>query len=321
MQTMIEALSLTRRFGPFTAVDRISLQVERGEVLGFLGPNGAGKSTTMKMITGFLAPTTGTARICGADIQSDPLRAKSHLGYLPEGAASYGDMSCRGFLDFVAEMRGFSGAELRRRRDIAVERLELADVLEQPIDTLSKGYRRRVGLAQALLHDPDVLVLDEPTDGLDPNQQHQVRRLITEMAPEKAIIISTHILQEVDAVCSRAVVIAHGRLVADGRPAELEARSRYHNAVYVEFPQPVAAEIVAELRSHGAIAEVEQISRGDTEHADATALRIFPTGGKPIADDLVGYFRVKGIQFEQLRIERGRLDDVFRSLTARSEAA
>src|ERR1700722_5996827 len=231
MDAMIDVRHLTRRFGPVTAVNDVSFTVGRGEVLGFLGPNGAGKSTTMKVITGFLAPTSGTAIVCGADIVAEPIAAKRHIGYLPEGAPAYPDMTPLGFLRFIARIRGFDGAEAVRRIDLAVQRTALGGVLAQSIDPLSKGFKRRVGLAQALLHDPDVLILDEPTDGLDPNQKHEVRTLIRELAPSKAIIISTHLLEEVDAVCTRATIIAHGKLLADGTPAQLEARSRHHNAV------------------------------------------------------------------------------------------
>jgi ABC-2 type transport system ATP-binding protein len=224
MDEMISVRHLTKRFGPVTAVEDISFNVARGEVLGFLGPNGAGKSTTMKMITGFLAPSAGTAVICGHDMGKAPIAAKRHVGYLPEGAPAYPDMTPAGFLDFVAHIRGFAGKEAERRIDLAVERTELGGVLDQPIETLSKGFKRRVGVAQALLHDPDVLILDEPTDGLDPNQKHEVRLLIAQMAPEKAIVISTHILEEVDAVCSRAIIIAAGRVVADATPAELQRK-------------------------------------------------------------------------------------------------
>ncbi|MEE4465119.1 ABC transporter ATP-binding protein, partial [Azotobacter chroococcum] len=223
--------NLTRRFAQHTVVDNLSFRVQPGEVLGFLGPNGAGKSTTMKMLTGFLAPTSGSARILGFDIQRQTLQAQRQIGYLPEGAPCYGDMHVAGFLGFIAEVRGFRGAEKRRRVEAAVARLELERVLGQTIDTLSKGFKRRVGLAQAILHEPPVLILDEPTDGLDPNQKHQVRQLIAELARDRIVIISTHILEEVAAVCSRALIIAAGRLVADGTPLELESRSRYHQAV------------------------------------------------------------------------------------------
>jgi ABC-2 type transport system ATP-binding protein len=222
---MIEISHLSKRYGALTAVDDVSFDVRAGEVLGFLGPNGAGKSTTMKMITGFLAPTSGTVRVCGHDVQSAPLAAKSCMGYLPEGAPSYGEMSVRAFLEFIADVRGLTGDRRRSRLDDVIARLGLASVLEQVIETLSKGYRRRVGLAQALVHDPLVLILDEPTDGLDPNQKHEVRQLISGMSKDKIIVISTHILEEVDAVCNRAIIIAEGRILADDTPKALARRA------------------------------------------------------------------------------------------------
>ena len=218
---LIEIDGLTKCFGSFMAVDNVSFSVRRGEVLGFLGPNGAGKSTTMRMLAGFMIPTAGTARIQGHDVQTASVAARRVLGFLPEGAPTYPEMSVEGFLRFCARIRGFSGGELADRVDHALGLTTLHGVRLQPVETLSKGFKRRVGLAQALLHDPPVLVLDEPTDGLDPNQKQEVRRLIEQMAPDKAIVISTHILEEVDAVCSRAIVIAGGRIVADGTPAEL----------------------------------------------------------------------------------------------------
>jgi ABC-2 type transport system ATP-binding protein len=221
---LIEIQGLTKRFGAFTAVDNVSFTVRRGEVLGFLGPNGAGKSTTMRMLAGFMIPTAGTARIQGHDVQTDSVAARRVLGFLPEGAPTYPEMSVEGFLRFCARIRGFSGSELADRVDHALGLTTLQGVRLQPVETLSKGFKRRVGLAQALLHDPPVLVLDEPTDGLDPNQKHEVRGLIEQMAPNKAIVISTHILEEVDAVCSRAIIIAGGRIVADATPAELSER-------------------------------------------------------------------------------------------------
>lgn len=224
MAALIEIAGLTKRFGSFTAVSGVSFSVARGEVLGFLGPNGAGKSTTMRMLAGFMPPSSGTARICGHDVQTDSVAARRNLGFLPEGAPTYPEMTVQGFLNFVARIRGYGGAERRERVARAIGLTTLGGVRLQPVETLSKGFKRRVGLAQALLHDPPVLVLDEPTDGLDPNQKHEVRGLIARMAPEKAIVISTHILEEVDAVCSRAIVIAHGRIVADATPAELARR-------------------------------------------------------------------------------------------------
>jgi len=222
---MIEIRSLSKHFGSLRAVDGVSFNVERGEILGFLGPNGAGKSTTMKMVTGFVTPTSGSIQVCGHDVASDAVAAKSKIGYLPEGAPAYSDMTPRAFLEFIAEIRGFSKSEARRRIDDVIQRVHLESVVLQPIDTLSKGYKRRVGLAQAILHDPEVLVLDEPTDGLDPNQKHEVRTLIKEMGREKAIVLSTHILEEVEAVCTRAIIIDMGRVVFDGKPEELEAQA------------------------------------------------------------------------------------------------
>ena len=244
---MLEIRHLVKSFGPLVAVDDVSFTVPQGEVLGFLGPNGAGKSTTMKMITGFLAPSSGTAIICGCDIGTQPIAAKKHIGYLPEGAPAYPDMTPSDFLDFIARIRGFSGDEAQRRIGRVVEMIKIADVLHQPIETLSKGYKRRVGVAQALLHDPDVVILDEPTDGLDPNQKYEMRKIITAMRPQKAIIISTHLLEEVEAVCSRAMIIAHGRVLADGTPAELAERSRHHNAVRVAVTGGADPNIRAEL--------------------------------------------------------------------------
>jgi ABC-2 type transport system ATP-binding protein len=225
MAALIEILGLSKRFGRIMAVDQVTFSVARGEVLGFLGPNGAGKSTTMRMLAGFIPPDAGTARICGYDVMKHGVQARLRLGYLPEGAPTYPDMSVESFLRFTAHIRGFSGGELYDRVAHAMKLTTLETVRRQSIDTLSKGFRRRVGLAQALLHDPDVLVLDEPTDGLDPNQKHQIRTLIADMAPHKAIIISTHILEEVEAVCSRAIVLAQGRIVADETPQALAARS------------------------------------------------------------------------------------------------
>jgi ABC-2 type transport system ATP-binding protein len=222
---MIEISHLTKRYGSLTAVDDISFAVAPGEVLGFLGPNGAGKSTTMKMITGFVTPTAGSVRVCGHDVEAEPIAAKSCMGYLPEGAPNYPEMTVSAFLEFIANVRGLSGERRKSRLDDVITRLSLASVLPQAIETLSKGFKRRVGLAQALLHDPQVLILDEPTDGLDPNQKHEVRALINAMSKDKIIVISTHILEEVDAVCSRAIIIANGRILADESPKALATRA------------------------------------------------------------------------------------------------
>ena len=225
MNPAISIKGLTKQFGPRTVVDKVTFSANIGEVLGFLGPNGAGKSTTMKMIVGFLSPSEGSAEVCGFDVLKAPLDVKRSVGYLPEGAPAYPDMTPLGFLRFISGIRGFNGAEREEKVQNAVRMTRIEEVAQQPIETLSKGYKRRVGLAQALLHDPKVLILDEPTDGLDPNQKQVVRGLIKEMASTKCIVISTHILEEVDAVCSRAMIIASGKVVADGSPSELKSQS------------------------------------------------------------------------------------------------
>ena len=219
---MIEIQELQKSFGDFRAVDGVSFSVQPGEVLGFLGPNGAGKSTTMRMITGFLTPSGGAVKVAGADVGADPIAAKRRIGYLPEGAPLYPDMTPRTLLEFIAEVRGVPASERKARIEKVVAQVHIAGVLDQRIDTLSKGFKRRVGLAQAIVHDPEILILDEPTDGLDPNQKHEVRQLIEEMSQDKVIILSTHILEEVEAVCSRAIIIARGKVVYDGTPKELK---------------------------------------------------------------------------------------------------
>jgi ABC-2 type transport system ATP-binding protein len=245
LAALIEIERLTKRFGDFTAVDDVSFTVDRGEVLGFLGPNGAGKSTTMRMLAGFMPPTSGTARIAGADVVEEPVEAKRSLGFLPEGAPTYPEMTVAGFLDFTARIRGYRGAEREDRIAHAMRQTQLEGVRLQPIETLSKGFKRRVGLAQALLHDPPVLVLDEPTDGLDPNQKHEVRELIRLMAPTKAIVISTHILEEVDAVCTRAIIIARGRVIVDAPPRALERDGRSLEEIFRDLTLPAPSDAEA----------------------------------------------------------------------------
>lgn len=316
MTTLIEAEALRKCFGQIVAVDDISLTVNQGEVLGFLGPNGAGKSTTMKMITGFLEPDSGTARIAGIDIGTDPIGAKRQLGYLPEGAPAYADMTPRSFLGFIAEIRGFVGGEGKTRADAAGEKTGLLNVWDQRIETLSKGYKRRVGLAQAILHDPAVLIMDEPTDGLDPNQQHQVRDLIKQMAKDKAIIISTHILQEVDAVCTRAVIIDKGRIVADGTAQSLEARLPYHQAVALQVSSAAGDKAKAALERLDGVARVEVTGKP----AGAIALRVFPKPDHTIAPAVAALLREQGIDVQELYVEKGRLDDVFRQITSHEGA-
>jgi ABC-2 type transport system ATP-binding protein len=308
---MLEVRHLVKFFGPLAAVDDVSFAVAPGEVLGFLGPNGAGKSTTMKMITGFVPPSAGTAIVCGHDIQSDPIAAKRRLGYLPEGAPAYPDMTPAEFLGFIARVRGFAGDEAKRRIGIVVEMIKIGEVMQQPIETLSKGFKRRVGVAQALMHDPDVLVLDEPTDGLDPNQKYQMREVIAEMRRDKAIIISTHLLEEVEAVCSRAIIIARGRILADGTPAELAQRSPRHNAVRVGVVARGSEEIGAQLRRLPGVRAVESIADGEGE-----GLLVLPRGSEPIIGEIAMLARTHGWAITMLRAERGRLEEVFRGITA-----
>lgn len=308
MTLRIEIDDLAKHFGAIKAVDGVSFSVSKGEVLGFLGPNGAGKSTTMKMITGFLAPTRGTVRVCGYDVLKDPISVKAHLGYLPEGAPAYADMTPVNFLHFIAEIRGIRGKEKKRAVESAAERARITNVMYQPIETLSKGYKRRVGLAQSILHNPPVLILDEPTDGLDPNQKHEVRTLINEMAEDKAIIISTHILEEVHALCNRNVVIANGKVRFDGTPHELEAKSRYYNAVCVNVANIEQQAFASFLSSLEFVANVEPLG-------GAEGFRVYPKQGQQITAELSETIRGNGWEIDSLHAESGRLDEVFRSIT------
>ncbi|NQV55381.1 MAG: ABC transporter ATP-binding protein [Rhodospirillales bacterium] len=305
---MITINGLTKRFGSLTAVDQVTFDVHKGEVLGFLGPNGAGKSTTMKMLTGYLPITAGSASICGFDVVTQQLEARRKVGYLPEGAPLYGDMTPAAFLGFIAEVRGFSGSEKADRVEQARKKLGLEPVFNRPIETLSKGFKRRVGLAQAILHDPDVLILDEPTDGLDPNQKHQVRELIAEMSADKAIVISTHILEEVPAVCTRAVLIDAGKVVFDGSPDQLAERSPTHNAVTVRL----TGNGRDALKS--AFEELPDVDRVDVSD-DGAKLIVLPRSGAPIIDKISLIVREKGIDVEEVYVDRSQLDDVFRLLT------
>ncbi|MEQ8505036.1 MAG: ABC transporter ATP-binding protein [Rhodospirillales bacterium] len=312
MSEMIVLENLTKRFGDLTAVDAVSMSVSRGEVLGFLGPNGAGKSTTMKMVCGYLTPTSGTARVQGYDVVTQPMAVKAAIGYLPEGAPTYGDMRVSSFLRFIAQVRGFSGAEIGRRIDRVREMANLDEVFNRPVETLSKGFKRRVGLAQAILHDPEVLIMDEPTDGLDPNQKHQVRSLIQDMAQDKAIVISTHILEEVEAICTRAVVIAHGKLLADGTPEQLLSRDIRHNAVVVKLAADKAKDIVAGLAGLDQVAGVDAL--GDAANGSA-AFRARPKEGASIVLPVGDFLRANNVTPEEMYVERGHMDEVFRAIT------
>jgi len=307
---MIRVQGLTKHFGAKRAVDGISFGVNRGEVLGFLGPNGAGKSTTMRMITGFITPTTGSVTICGFDMMDYPISAKKHIGYLPENAPAYTDMTVHGFLNFVAEIRGLRGSAKAKAVSRAVELCFLESVLYQSVDTLSKGYRHRTCFAQSIIHDPDILILDEPTDGLDPNQKHEVRQLIRKMGETKAIIFSTHILEEVDAACSRAIIIDRGKIVANGTPEELRHKSEWAGAVTLRVngvPRESVQEKLNRLRSAKRV-----VTEPNSAHVRVT---VFPrtAGDGDLTREVIE--ATNGWQVEGIRTEEGRLDDVFRSMT------
>lgn len=302
---MIEASGLCKSFGGRQAVSELSFNVQPGEVVGFLGPNGAGKSTTMKMLTGFLAPDAGRASLCGLDVAANPVEARRLLGYLPEGAPCYAEMRVRDFLTFIGKVRGYRGAELRERIERVLDLLELHEVQDQMTGTLSKGFNRRVGLAQAVLHDPQVLILDEPTDGLDPNQKHQVRELIRRLAPGRTILVSTHILEEVDAICSRVLLIARGRLVTDATPLQLQQQSRYWQAVSLRSSSSsLDAELLAGVPG---VQQVEAVADG--------ALILIPQPGQVLLPAVQELVRQQAWQLDELSVEAGRLDDVFRRLT------
>ena len=304
---MIEIVNLTKKFDQFTAINDLNFNVREGEVLGFLGPNGAGKSTTMKVITGFLAPSAGTAIIDGFDITENPIQAKGLIGYLPEGAPCYGDMTTLEFLKFVAQIRGYRGEEIVVRVQHVLEEVELQSVSHQTIDTLSKGFKRRVGLAQAIMHDPKVLILDEPTDGLDPNQKFHVRELIKNLARDKIVIISTHILEEVTAVCTRAIIIAEGRILVDGTPAELEAKSKYHHAVNIKLTDD--CDLAADL------AGIPEIGVVEKDPEDQLRYTILTKDGTPIFNKVSEVAQSKQWPVSEFHINRGELEDVFRKVT------
>ncbi len=309
---MITVQDLTKLFGPKRAVDGVSFTVERGEVLGFLGPNGAGKSTTMRMITGFITPSAGRVTVGGFDMAENPIPAKRLIGYLPENAPAYTDMTVYGFLNFAAEIRGLRGEAKAKAVGRAVEMCFLESVLHQSVETLSKGYRHRTCFAQAIIHDPDILVMDEPTDGLDPNQKHEVRLLIRRMGEKKAIIFSTHILEEVDAACTRAIIIDRGKIVANGTPAELRQKSESAGAVTLRVRGVASAAITAKLYQTPLVKRVSVVDERDGR----VTVRVFPKNNA--ADG--GLARAigeaaQGWQIEQLQTEEGRMDEVFRSIT------
>lgn len=303
---MIEATHLRKHYGPLLAVDNISFKAQPGEVLGFLGPNGAGKSSTMRMISGFLLPSSGSASIYGHDVVKEPIAAKKCLGYLPEGAPLYGELNTEQFLRFIARARGMDKATQLARINITLERLSLKSIVHQTIETLSKGFKRRVGLAAAILHEPSALVLDEPTDGLDPNQKHEVRALIRELAKERTVILSTHILEEVEALCTRVIIIAHGKILVDATPAELLAKSRYDRAISIHVTDSISA--------RAALDGMQGVT-GFEQNAVDGRLYVF-TKTKARTDEAIAErLRQRQVAFTDLRIERGRLDEVFRNIT------
>ena len=310
---MIEVNQLTKRFGSIVAVDNISFAVERGDVLAFLGPNGAGKSTTMKMITGFLAPDFGNITVDNLDVALHPIQVKSRIGYLPEGIPLYREMPVLSFLKFAGKIRGLKNRALEASITEVVSALQLDEVLQQTISTLSKGYQRRVGLAQALLNDPDVLVLDEPTDGLDPNQKSQIRLLLRKLSVNKAIILSTHNLEEVNAVCNKVIIIHKGSIVFSGTPGELIELSDSHNAVCIEFEKPVPADVMAKLQNLSQVSRIENIGE------EGTGIRLFSRDRRSIVDEVNQIVRHDD-SIRTFSIDQGNLDDVFRNLTEIQDA-
>ncbi|MGH8703939.1 MAG: ABC transporter ATP-binding protein [Burkholderiales bacterium] len=306
VNSMIRIENLVKTFGAKRAVDGVSFAVERGEVLGFLGPNGAGKSTTMRMVTGFYPPTSGKVTVGGHDVIESPLEAKRLIGYLPENAPSYPDMTVRGFLEFAAGIRGLEGDARRKAMARVVERCFLASVLHQSIDTLSKGYKHRTCLAQALIHDPEVLILDEPTDGLDPNQKHEVRNLIRELGRTKAVVFSTHILEEVDAACTRAIIIDRGRIVANGTPGELKRMSEVAGAVTLHAQGAAPHDLQEKLAVLGRVEKLDGSFRVYPRDKGASAA---------LTRDVVELARREGWKLDALHTEEGQLDEVFRRIT------
>lgn len=310
---MVEVEGLHKHFGNKVAVDGVSFTVKKGEVLGFLGPNGAGKSTTMRMVTGYIPPTQGMVSIDGANIERNEIAAKAKIGYLPEAAPLYSDMTVEGFLRFAGEMRGIPIADLDAAVDKAIKTTFLEPVRHQSVDTLSKGYRHRTCFAQSIIHDPEVLILDEPTDGLDPNQKHEVRQLISRMGKEKAILFSTHILEEVEAACTRAIIIDRGKVIADGTPDELKAKSANAGSVRLKATGLAGSGIQAELEKLSAAREVQAISSND----DGIEARILPTKGNndQLGRQVSGVCQDKKLSVEELHVEEGRLDELFREIT------
>lgn len=309
---MITLENVTRKFGAFTAVDNLSLTVSKGEVLGFLGPNGAGKTTTMRMISGFLMPSSGKITVCGFDVMENPVEVKRHIGYMPEVASSYNDMTVLSFLNFIAQARGISDSAKEKAVERVIDSISLNNVLYQPIETLSKGYKRRVGMAQALVHDPDVLILDEPTEGLDPNQKRDIRALIRRLHKDKAIIISTHVLEEVEAMCSRAVIIDKGKIVLDDTPRALLSLSETHQTLFVLIPdyQKERAETIFNEMSQITLTDIKQ------ESESTFLFTLCPKEKISVTADVVEALRRQDVKILDMYVEKGRLEEVFYAFTS-----
>lgn len=308
---MIEVIEISRNFGRFQAVSNVSFQVQKSEVLGFLGPNGAGKSTTMKMLTGYLQPSSGDALICGHSVTKQSLKARAKIGYLPESAPSYGEMQVEEFLRFAGKVRGLTGGKLNSQIEKVLEDTSLQTVRKQLIETLSKGYRQRTCLAQSLLHDPPVLLLDEPTDGLDPNQKYEVRKLISQLKEDRTILVSTHILEEVEAICTRAIILSEGKIVGDGTPEELLSKSVYHNAINLKISVKPDQNVQRILLG---IPSVERVEIQSSNHQTLSFV-ILAKQGQPILEEVKEHLDQQNVKIVEMYVEKGRLDEVFRQMT------
>jgi len=308
---LINAKNLKKSFDQFIAVDKINLQVDRGEVVGFLGPNGAGKSTTMKMLTGFLEPDDGEIFINGIDLKSNPLKAKEYIGYLPEGAPSYSDMLVSDFLSFIGKMRGLSNKKLSSRLEDMADQINLKEMWDRPVETLSKGFKRRVGIAQALIHDPDILILDEPTDGLDPNQKHEMRNLIKKISKNKAIVISTHILEEVEAVCSRAIIIANGKLLANDTPQNLENKFLNKHTLSIKVSDKINNIVSKEIKASLKYEEIE------IQKSDASTYIILVSDNKkvPNINTVLKQINKHKLNVIEANFQKVNLEKIFRTIT------
>ncbi len=308
---MIEVIEISRNFGRFQAVSNVSFQVQKSEVLGFLGPNGAGKSTTMKMLTGYLQPSSGDALICGHSVTKQSLKARAKIGYLPESAPSYGEMQVEEFLRFAGKVRGLTGEKLNSQIEKVLEDTSLQTVRKQLIETLSKGYRQRTCLAQSLLHDPPVLLLDEPTDGLDPNQKYEVRKLISQLKEDRTILVSTHILEEVEAICTRAIILSEGKIVGDGTPEELLSKSVYHNAINLKISVKPDQNVQRILLG---IPSVERVEIQSSNHQTLSFV-VLAKQGQPILEEVKERLDQQNVKIVEMYVEKGRLDEVFRQMT------